>query len=92
MYIGSTKEGGQAVHVGRADEAVQGRRGAEGEWSRQAVRARREGTNGTGEWPIRGRREACTWPKRSASTISDDEAPARCYLRDPLSPTTKMGL
>jgi len=26
------------------------------------------------------------------STILDDEAPARHYLRDPLSPTTKMGL
>ena len=49
---GSAHREVEAVHIGRAEEAVQGRQGAEGEWSRQAVRVRREGTNGTGEWPI----------------------------------------
>jgi len=92
MYVGSAKKGqeAEAMHVGRAEEAVQGRRGAEGEWSRQAVRvgrARMELESGPYE-----AREAHTRPKRSAGIISGDEAPARRYLRDLLPPTTKMGL
>jgi len=42
------------MYVRRANKAVQGRQGAKGEWSRQAMCTRREGMNRTGEWPIQG--------------------------------------
>jgi len=95
MYVRSTKEGGpavhvgrQAMHIGRVNEAVQGRGGAKGECSGKPC-----ASGGRAQVKLeRGTNEARERPERGTGTISSDEAPARRYLRDLLLPTTKMGL
>jgi len=98
MYVRSANEGGpamhvgrQAVHIGRMDEAVQGRQGAEGKCYSEPC------ASGDRAWVKleRGTNEAKERPEQGTGTILGDKASARRYLRDLrdlLLPTMKMGL